>query len=190
MKRINLSYVSSGLLFLGVLLISAFVNNQPAAEKISDGHAAMIADWEWARDYTLAYIEAMPESGINLRPVDSVRSFSEQMLHLTSANVGFTAQVTGLPPTIEDVRGMEKNEDYKNKAALAEVVETGYNFVISSLRATSSEKMHEKITLFGQFEMTGMEAMHKAFIHQNHHRGQTAVYIRLAGGVPSQMKLF
>ena len=111
------------------------------------------------------------------------------MLHLTSANVGFAAQVTGLPPTIADVRELEKNDAYKNKAALAEVVGQGYDYVIASLEATPMEKLQEKIMLFGQYKMTGMTAMHKAFIHQNHHRGQCAVYIRLAGGVPAPMKL-
>jgi len=163
--------------------------NADTNEKIADDNSAMIADWKWAKEFTLAYIESMPETGINFKPTDSVRSFAEQMLHITSANVGFTAQVTGLPPTIEDVRGLEKNESYKNKAALAEVVGKGYDYVIASLETTPSEKLSTQMTLFGQYEMTGAEAMQKAFIHQNHHRGQCAVYIRLAGGVPAQMKL-
>ena len=178
------------MLMIVVITISAFASRETRIEINPDNNAMMIADWQWAKEYTMAYIAAMPESGINLKPTDSVRSFAEQMLHLTSANVGFTAQVTGLPPTIEDVRGLEKNESYKNKAALTEVVGKGYDYVIASLEATANEKINEKITLFGQFEMTGADAMHKAFIHQNHHRGQCAVYIRLAGGTPASMKLF
>jgi uncharacterized damage-inducible protein DinB len=33
-------------------------------------------------------------------------------------------------------------------------------------------------------------AITKAFEHQTHHRGQTTVYIRLAGAKPPQEKLF
>jgi uncharacterized damage-inducible protein DinB len=190
MKTMNSTLGRIAMMMVAIFTISAFALHEEPKIEISDGKAAMIADWKWAKEYTLAYIESMPESGINFRPTDSVRTFAEQMLHLTSANVGFAAQATGLPPTIEDVRGLEKNESYKNKAALAKVVGQGYDFVITSLEATPSEKLGEKITLFGQFEMTGMEALHKAFIHQNHHRGQTAVYIRLAGGIPAAMKLF
>ena len=131
----------------------------------------------------------MPESGINYRPTDSVRSFAEQMLHITSADVGFTAQVTGVPPTIEDVRGLEQNESYKNKTALTAVVTQGYDFVITSLEAMPADQLGDQIKLFGQYDLTKAEAMHKAFIHQNHHRGQTAVYIRLAGGTPAAMEL-
>jgi uncharacterized damage-inducible protein DinB len=190
MKLMNSTFGRIAMLMIAVFTISAFATRETRNDIDPEGNAMMVADWQWAKEYTMAYIAAMPETGINLKPTDSVRSFAEQMLHLTSANVGFTAQVTGLPPAIEDVRGLEKNESYKNKAALTEVVGKGYDYVIASLEATSSEKLHEKITLFGQFEMTGVDAMHKAFIHQNHHRGQTAVYIRLAGGVPAPMKLF
>jgi uncharacterized damage-inducible protein DinB len=190
MKIINSTLGRAAMIVIAVITISAFARHESNNKSAIEGNAMMIADWQWAKQYTMAYIESMPESGINLKPTDSVRSFAEQMLHLTSANMGFTAQVTGLPPTIEDVGELEKNESYKNKAALTEVVGKGYDYVIASLEATTSEKLHEKITLFGQYEMTGVDAMHKAFIHQNHHRGQTAVYIRLAGGIPAPMKLF
>ncbi|RLD24611.1 MAG: damage-inducible protein DinB [Bacteroidetes bacterium] len=187
MKILDSTMAKLAFIAIAIFTITAFTMNKD--ESPSDGKVMMIADWKWAKEYTLAYIESMPESGINFKPTDSVRSFAEQMLHITSANVGFTAQVTGLPPTIEDVRGLEKNESYKNKAALTAVVSQGYDYVIASLEATSNDKLNEKLSLFGQYEMTGNEAIHKAFIHQNHHRGQCAVYIRLAGGVPAAMKL-
>lgn len=190
MKTLNSTFGRIAIMMIAVFSISAFATRETKNDINLESNAMMIADWQWAKEYTMAYIAAMPESGINLKPTDSVRSFAEQMLHLTSANVGFTAQVTGLPPTIEDVRGLEKNESYKNKAALTELVGKGYDYVIASLEATSNDKLNEEITLFGQFEMTGADAMHKAFIHQNHHRGQTAVYIRLAEGTPAPMKLF
>lgn len=190
MKIINSTSGRIAMIIIALFTISAFAVYESRNNNTLEGNAMMIADWKWAKEYTMAYIESMPESGINLKPTDSVRSFAEQMLHITSANVGFTAQVSGLPPTIENVRELEKNESYKNKAALTEVVAKGYDYVIASLEATSSESLSEEITLFGQFEMTGADAMHKAFIHQNHHRGQCAVYIRLAGGIPAPMKLF
>ena len=189
MKMKNSTLGGFVLLFLGILAISAFVMNNSTKEKRYAEKEAMIADWQWAKAYTLSYIEVMPESSINFRPTDSTRTFAEQMLHITSANVGFTAQATGLPPIIEDVRGLEKNDAYKTKAALALVVAEGYDYVIASLQATPDQKLGEGISLFGQYEMTRGEAINKAFIHQNHHRGQTAVYIRLAGGVPAPMKL-
>ena len=42
----------------------------------------------------------------------------------------------------------------------------------------------------GRFEMSRGMALSKVFEHQTHHRGQTTVYIRLAGAKPPQEKLF
>ncbi len=36
----------------------------------------------------------------------------------------------------------------------------------------------------------GEQAIRKCFEHQTHHRGQTAVYLRMAGVTPPSMKLF
>ena len=39
-------------------------------------------------------------------------------------------------------------------------------------------------------EMTKGQALAKLFEHQTHHRGQTTIYIRLAGVKPPNEKLF
>jgi uncharacterized damage-inducible protein DinB len=66
----------------------------------------------------------------------------------------------------------------------------GYDFVINSLKKVPADKMGETIKLFNRFEMTKGTAFAKCFEHQTHHRGQTTVYIRLAGAKPPQEKLF
>lgn len=174
-------------LILFVLIALAFKAYDYRLEASKD---TMIADWTWAKDYTLRYIESMPESGINYRPTDSVRTFREQMLHITSANMGIAAQALGVAPTLENARGLEKSDMYKTKAELAGVVASGYDFIITNIQSSSADKFSEEIKLFGQYDMTVGEALQKTFIHQTHHRGQTAVYIRLQGGTPPGMKLF
>ncbi len=174
---------------IGVLVLSAlaFKAYDYRIESVKD---TAVADWKWAKDYTLRYIEAMPDEGLNYRPTDSVRTFREQMLHITSANMGIVAQALGAPPTIEGLREIEKSEGYQTKAELAEVVAQGYDFVITNLESASADKLGTEIKLFGQYDMTIGSALQKAFIHQTHHRGQCAVYIRMAGGIPPGMKLF
>lgn len=174
---------------MGVLVISvlAFKANDYRMESAKD---TMVADWTWAKDYTLRYIDAMPEKGINYGPTDSVRTFREQMLHISSANMGIAAQALGATPTIEDVRGLEKSDGYKTKAEIAEVVALSYDFIITNIESGSADKLSEQTKLFGQYDMTIGEALQKAFIHQTHHRGQCAIYIRMEGAVPPAMNLF
>ena len=189
MKLLNSPITRFSVIVITIFISSAFTLTNSGTKNVSAQKSVMIADWQWAKEYTLQYIESMPESGLDIKPTDSVRTFSQQMLHITGANVGFAAQVSGMPPTIEDPRGLEKSTKYNTKAALSEVVGKGYDYVIATIEATDDERLNSKINLFGQIEMTGTEAYHKAFIHQNHHRGQCAVYIRLAGGTPAPMKL-
>ncbi len=180
----KLTKLGMGVLVLSALAFKAYDYRMESAKE------AVVADWKWAKDYTLRYIEAMPEKGLNYKPTDSVRTFRQQMLHITSANMGIVAQALGAVPTIENLRELEKSEGYQTKTELAEVVAKGYDFIIANLESTPADKLGEEIKLFGQYDMTRNEALTKTFIHQTHHRGQCAVYIRMEGGVPPEMKLF
>ncbi len=84
---------------------------------------------------------------------------------------------------------MEKSPD-QGKEAVVKAVMDGYDFVINALKGMNPDKMKETIKLFGQFDASRAMAFDKAFEHQTHHRGQTTVYIRLAGAKPPQEKLF
>jgi len=139
----KLTKLSVGLLVISALAFKAYDYRMEAAKE------NMVADWTRAKNFTLEYIAAMPEEGINYRPTDSVRTFAEQMLHISSANMGIVAQAFGATPPIEDVSGLEKNESYKTKASLTEVVGKGYDFVITNLEAASADKLQEEIKLFG-----------------------------------------
>ena len=53
----------------------------------------MIADWERAKAYTREYMEAMPDDKFDFKATPEVRSFAQQMLHITDANYGFMAAI-------------------------------------------------------------------------------------------------
>jgi uncharacterized damage-inducible protein DinB len=148
----------------------------------------MVKEWERAKAYTKEYLDAMPESGYALKPTPEMRSFAEQMLHLTDANYGFASAVTGEKSPVAFGES-EKTAD-KSKANTTKLVMAGYDYVIASLKKLTLAQLSEKVNLFGRFEMTKGMALAKLFEHQTHHRGQTTVYIRLAKATPPQEKLF
>jgi len=43
-------------------------------------------EWERAKAYTKEYLDAMPDSAYGLKPTPEMRSFADQMLHLTGSN--------------------------------------------------------------------------------------------------------
>ncbi len=148
----------------------------------------MVKEWERAKAFTKEYLDAMPEAGYALKPTPEMRSFAEQMLHLTDANYGFSSTATGEQSPVG--RGESEKATDKSKANVTNLVMAGYDYVISSLKKMTPALMTEKTKLFGQFEMTKAMVFTKLFEHQTHHRGQATVYIRLAGAKPPQEKLF
>lgn len=161
-------------------MICAFnVNAQSSTE-------SMVKDWQRAKAYTKEYLDAMPESGYALKPTPEMRSFAGQMLHLSDAIYGFVASATGEKPSAS---GLEKSND-TNKASVTEKVMAAYDFAIQAIQNFPNAKLSEQVKMFGRFEMTKGQAIEKCFEHQTHHRGQTTVYIRLAGAVPPGEKLF
>ena len=164
-----------------ILGISIFAQAQTTIDKI-------VKEWERAKEYTKEYLDAMPESGYALKPTPEMRSFAEQMLHLTDANYGFVSAATSEKSPVGQGES-EKTAD-KSKANVTKLVMAGYDFVIASVKKMKPAQLDESVKLFGRFDMTKGEAIAKAFEHQTHHRGQTTVYIRLAGAKPQQEKLF
>jgi len=147
----------------------------------------MVKDWERAKAYTKEYLDAMPESGYAFKPTPEMRSFAEQVLHLTDANYGFVATATGVTPPVKD---LEKTTTDKSKAQVTKLAMDGYDFVINGIKKLNPATLQDQIKLFGRFDMARKTAIEKAFEHQTHHRGQTTVYLRLSGVTPPGEKLF
>ncbi len=145
-------------------------------------------DWQRAKEYTKEYLDAMPESGYNLKPTPEMRSFAEQMLHIADANYAFISTATGAKGPLGPGEA-EKTTD-KSKANVTKMVLASYDFVLENIGTLKPEQLKDMIKMFGRFDMTKEAAFEKAFEHQTHHRGQTTVYLRLSGVKPPQEKLF
>jgi uncharacterized damage-inducible protein DinB len=148
----------------------------------------LTADWQRAREYTKEYLDVMPEDGVNYKPTPEIRSFAEQMLHLTAANYNFAAMVSGKPNPMQGKK-LEEMAELKTKAALTKAVMDSYDFMIDAVKGMSDAQLAENVKM-GQREMTRELALAKAFEHQTHHRGQCTIYIRMKGVKPPNEKLF
>ena len=161
--------------------VTSFIQAQQSIVEI-------VKEWERAKAYTKEYLDAMPESGYALKPTPEMRSFAEQMLHLTDANYGFASAASGEKSPV-GFGESEKATD-KSKANVTKLVLAGYDFVINSIKEMTPGQLAEKTKLFNQFDMTKGMVLTKLFEHQTHHRGQTTVYLRLAKVTPPNEKLF
>jgi uncharacterized damage-inducible protein DinB len=156
----------------------------PSTEQVKQ----VVADWERAKAYTLEYLKAANDEVITFKPTAEMRTFGQQMLHLTEANYGFAAAVSGKPSPVA-FGSLEKSDQYNTKAALTKVVTEGYDFVIAAAKGLNDQQLAEKVKIFDMDVPRGL-ALAKVFEHQTHHRGQSTVYLRLKGVKPPDEMLF
>ena len=153
-----------------------------------DIRSQFIKDWERAKAYTIDYLNTMPVGKYSFEATDSIRSFAQQMLHLAQGNVNTMSHVAGEPNIIGD-RILEDSKTAQTKDSVMYYVVASYDLAIHGLKKMNMSSLNEKIKFYN-WEETKYALLLKAFEHQTHHRGQTTIYIRLAGLHPPQERLF
>lgn len=150
--------------------------------------AQLIKDWERAKVYTAEYLAAMPANKYTAKPVDSIRSFSEQMLHMAMGTIGLSANGTG-KARIFPGYNMERSATAQSKDSVSYYVNASYDFAIEGIKAMDATKLSELVKR-GNLNESRLSWIMKAHEHQTHHRGQCTIYIRLQGVRPPAEKLF
>jgi uncharacterized damage-inducible protein DinB len=149
----------------------------------------LVKEWERAKAYTKAYLDAMPDSGYGFKPTPEMRSFAEQMLHLTDGDYLLTPLATNAKSPYKNGE-LEKTTIDKSKENVTKIVLAGYDFVIASIGRMSQSEINARVRVYDSFDLTRAQILYKAFEHQTHHRGQTTVYLRLYGIKPPHEMLF
>ena len=166
------------LLLVSLLVCTSLVkvNAQISGDSIK---AQFVKEWERAKAYTNEYLVAMPADKYGVHPVDSIRSFSEQMLHLSSGILGHISVATGATRPFPGF-SMEKSAGAQTKDSVTYYVNASYDYAINSIQNMDASKLMEHVKR-GNFDFTRLTWIMKAFEHQTHHRGQCTVYLRLVG---------
>jgi uncharacterized damage-inducible protein DinB len=180
--------MKKGSLLFAVLALS-FVSHSLFAQLPP---SQQVAEWQRAKLYTKAYLDAMPEDGFGFKPTPEVRSFAQQMLHLSDANYVFATVASDKPNPVGDLlaaHNVNEKTVSPTKEAVIKAVMDSYDWVISTLQGLTADQLQET-TKFGKHDLTRSGLYGKAFEHQTHIRGQTAIYLRLKGVTPPAEQLF
>ncbi len=149
----------------------------------------LVKDWERAKTYTKEYLDAMPKEQYGFKAQDSIRSFAQQMLHMSQGTVGLINNGAGNERLAWAGRNLEKAQGAQSADSVAYFVMASYDYAIASIKSIDPSKLEEKVKR-GNFDETRLAWLMKAFEHQTHHRGQATIYIRLLGIKPPNEKLF
>ena len=185
MKKMTSLTILCSLLF-NVLLPATSIAQSLSTEEIKQ---QMVKDWERAKAYTVDYLNTMPADKYNFKAVDSIRSFAQQMLHLSQAGIHLMSTATDQKGPLFAQSDLEHSKTAQKKDSVMYYVMASYDFCINAVKNSDVTKWAEKKKVFG-FEATRFAFMNKAFEHQTHHRGQTTIYIRLQGIRPPEERLF
>src|SRR6187455_2635091 len=88
----------------------------------------MVKDWERAKSYTVDYLNRMPADKYSFKAVDSIRSFAQQMLHLSQGNLFLMSRgVDEAPPSFLQ-SDLEHSATAQNKDSVMYYVTSSYDY--------------------------------------------------------------
>ncbi|HUH12289.1 MAG TPA: DinB family protein, partial [Longimicrobiales bacterium] len=146
-----------------------------------------VQTWERYRGNVLAFVDAVPPALLHFRPTAGVRNYAEQIEHVVLDNVVIAATAVrgqARPPTLGD-----KTVYLHDRAALAAYVDATFDYVLETLRGLDAAALEERVSLFGETEVTRREALAVALEHGAWTLGQLVPYLRLNGIDPPAYRL-
>ena len=168
--------------FLGRLAVCATLALAPTSHLVAQAagmppRSIMILDWERQKKNVLAYIDAMPDSGITFAPTPGVRNFAQQIDHFVGTNTEVTALVLRnlkTPPTLGDTAAF-----LHKKPALREYVTKSYDYLLESVRSATPAQLSKSFTLYNQPAAPAWRWLDLSKEHAVWTFGQLIPYLRL-----------
>lgn len=147
--------------------------------KIANLHAKI---WDSTIEQILEIADAMPEDMMNYQPHDSLKTFAEQLVHISAASKGVSDFFLRDIPfehasPDKDIATMTKSEI--KKFVLNQMEMTKVNFL-----KTSDEDLMEEISSFSGNKMTRLEGLFMVQDHTSNHKAKLNLYLTISGNEP------
>jgi uncharacterized damage-inducible protein DinB len=177
-------------ILLALLFLSATETNAQQIKPI-DIKNELIKNWERAKIFTNAYLDAMPADKYLSKPTESTKSFAQQMMHLAEGNFYYVSVATDQKAPQYNWQQLSNSYTGQCKDSVKHYVNISYDFCVNAIKALDDVKLGDlKEINDSKSKTTRLTIIMAAFEHQTHHRGQTAIYIRLQGIKPPEQFLF
>ena len=161
-------------------------SDETQSSAISQDHVKV---WDESVKQVIELIDYMPEGKLDFRPHDSMRTFAEQIVHISISSEMITNMFLKDIPRPEEMPEIEANTMDKDelKAFVNEKLGNARNTIESM---TDEQLLSEKVTSLMGNEMTRLEGMLFATDHLTNHKAKANLYIRLAGHVPPRYRYY
>ena len=145
----------------------------------------LISDYKRAKEFTLSYLETMPEEHYNFQPTPEIISFKNEAIHLGLVNYRYAAMIAGSYDA-SDTEKLYNLPSIQSKEEVIKWVNKSYDIMINQIE---SEENLEENTYYYRWNCSKKCLARKGFEHQSHHRGKWAVYLRLVNVKPPGERL-
>ena len=138
-----------------------------------------LAELKLSRAYTLECAQAMPGEKYEFRPVPEVRTFGQQMVHLSEAVPGLYELFVENKKTPTHPFSEGGKEPVLSKEEIIARLGMGFDYVERSAAKLSVATLRQTTKIFGGKVISKHRMLRFLLDHTTHHRGQTVVYLRL-----------
>ncbi len=156
-----------------------------------------LESWTDARRGVIAELQRVPPNRIDFRPEPGARSVAEVTEHIVDTAamwVGELADPRGdftrksFPAFIREY-GTPAAQRPATRAGLIRLLRTSNAAGVKAIRQAGEIGMLQKIRRFDGEEWTRLTWLHHGIAHEEYHRGQLALYVRLLGRTPALTQL-
>ncbi len=125
--------------------------------------------------------ESIPQDKYTWRPGEGVRSVSEVLLHVASANYRLPGMIGTSTPDGIDARGLEKSTT--DQAKTVSTVKASFAHLRQAVEKVSGDDLEKATKMFGR-DSNYRSVLLLLTGHLSEHLGQTIAYARVNGVVP------
>src|SRR5437764_3332843 len=127
------------------LLAATLALSTLASDARAQTRQQLVDDWARQRTNVLAYIDAMPDSGMAFHPTAGVRDFAQQIVHVVSTNLEVAAAA---------LRGLNEapfaldTTQLHQKAALRDYTDRAYGFLLDALKSSTPTQLLKQSAVY------------------------------------------
>ena len=160
------------------LLILGMISTTTFAQSIEKDR--LVYEWKNMKNMVVNSAKAMPEEYYSMVPAEGLRSFENQIKHITTSNrffIGYLAEI--------DNEAANKNtiENVSGKDAVIKDLEQSFDFVIETIPRIQG--FDDQIDMFGQ-KVTKTEGLMLTEHHLQREQGKITIYMRLKNVAPAK----
>ena len=153
--------------------------------------------WADARRGVIAELRSIPAGQIGFRPEDGARSVAEIARHIADTALMWCGELSdpagdftrqGFPAFIRQY-GTPEADRPADKAGLVRLLRSTHVQGVRQIRATGEVGMLQTIRRFDGELWTRLAWLQHGIAHEEYHRGQLALYVRLLGRTPALTRL-